>query len=807
MRNKLFLLVLLLSPFALISQEYAITGRVNDSLTREPLAFVNIVINDGRYGGITDIDGRFTLTSAVPVKVLGFSYVGYRPFRAEVQPGAHNIRIFLTRNETELSEVLIIAGENPAHRIIRNAVEMRHVNNPRNIKSYAYTSYDKMIFSINADSLRRNDSVSPDSGDIRLLRVIDKHHLFMMESVAEHKYLFPDRNHDKIIATRISGLKDPLFIFLISQMQSASFYDELINITGTNYINPLSPDSENRYYFSLQDTIYGNRPGDTTFVISFKPKPGRNFEGMKGVLYINNYLWAIQNVIAEPFRPDESFAMRIQQMYELIDGKQWFPVQLNTDVTFNSVKLNKTKPLGIGKSYRRDIQLDAVVVKRDLANIAVEVSQDASRQDEAFWNRYRIDSLTTRELNTYRVIDSLGKANRFDTKARGLTALLSGWLPMGYLELDLNRLFRYNKYEGLYLGLGLHTSDRISKFIKVGGYAGYGFSDKEIKYGTDLLLRFHRYDHLTLGVRYAYDLEESAGTRFFDDNVSVFSSLNFRNFYISRMDRTETAEAMLRFRMLRYVQAGLGVARTRKEPAYTYAWQQNESDPVVLTSDHTFGKIIAGFRFAYGEKLIQDAQSQVSLGTVFPVVWVQYTGSRKGMLDGQFEYNRMDFKLRYSFYRRFFGKTTISLVAGAIDNPAPCSELLNGYGSSGKEFSLYSSAGFATMKAEEFLNDRFAALFVLHSFGKLLYRSEFFEPELAVAFNAGAGSLRETWRHRYAGFNTMEKGYYEGGVLINNLLKSNFSGLGLAVFYRAGPYSYRLFEKNLSIKLTLNYTF
>lgn len=805
MLNKLFIFVLLLWSPALFPQGYIIHGMVNDSLTREPLAFVNIVMNDGKHGGVTDIDGRFRLLSEEPVRKLSFSYVGYQPLSTLVNQEDESLRILMSKLEVELSEVLIVAGENPAHRIIRSAVEMRDINNPANIKSFAYTSYDKMIFTINTDSLRKSDTTPVDSADIRLLRIVERQHLFMMESVAEHKFLFPGRHHDKIIATRISGLKDPLFVFLISQMQSASFYDDPINIIGTNYMNPVSPGSENRYFFALQDTMYGLQAEDTTYIISFKPRPDRNFDGMKGLLYINNHLWAIKNVIAEPARPDESFEMRIQQMYDLIDGKQWFPVQLNTDITFNNIKLNKSRPVGIGKSYRRDIQLGAEVVKRDIANIAVEVTPEASQQDDAFWGRYRIDSLTSRELNTYRVIDSLGKANRFDARVKGFTALVSGQLPMGYLELDLKRLFRYSQYEGFYAGVGLHSSDKFSRFIKFGGYIGYGFRDQEIKYGYDLLFRFHRYNHLTLGVRYAYDLEEAAGTRFFDDDLAAFTPSTYRNFYISRMDRTETAEAMLRFRMLRYVQAGVGIAQSRKRAAYDYAWLASDSDPAVLTSDHTFGKILAGLRFAYGEKLIQNAHSQASLGTSFPVLWLQYTGSRHGFLDGQFNYNRADIKLKYSFYTRFIGKTTVILTGGAIDNPAPYSELLNGYGSLGEKFPVYSPAGFATMRAEEFLNDRFGAIFITHSFGKLLYRSGFFEPELALAFNAGVGRLKEPWRHRYADFKTMEKGYYEGGILIDNLLKSSFSGIGLAVFYRAGPYSYSSPGKNLAVKLTINY--
>ena len=46
------------------------------------------------------------------------------------------------------------------------------------------------------------------------------------------------------------------------------------------------------------------------------------------MLYINTNGYAIQNVIAEP--NDKSFIhLKIEQRYQQVEGKQWFPEQLN----------------------------------------------------------------------------------------------------------------------------------------------------------------------------------------------------------------------------------------------------------------------------------------------------------------------------------------------------------------------------------------------------------------------------------------------------------------------------------------------
>ena len=59
---------------------YLVSGRVIDFKTKEPLAFVNMVINsNNNTGGTTDIDGKFSLRSPKPVRSILLSYVGYEP--------------------------------------------------------------------------------------------------------------------------------------------------------------------------------------------------------------------------------------------------------------------------------------------------------------------------------------------------------------------------------------------------------------------------------------------------------------------------------------------------------------------------------------------------------------------------------------------------------------------------------------------------------------------------------------------------------------------------------------------------------
>ena len=87
----------------------------------------------------------------------------------------------------------------------------------------------------------------------------------------------PDRNYENVKANRISGFQDPIFVFLVSQVQSTSFYREFFQILDKSYINPISNGSENKYIFIIEDTLY-TESMDTVFIISYRPRPNTNFD-------------------------------------------------------------------------------------------------------------------------------------------------------------------------------------------------------------------------------------------------------------------------------------------------------------------------------------------------------------------------------------------------------------------------------------------------------------------------------------------------------------------------------------------------
>ena len=793
------------------AQTVIVKGVVKDKKSKSPLAFVNITTTDGSRGATTDIDGKFKFRISEESCCLKLTYVGYETQEYSIKPSREFQQIFLKEKAYDLSEVEIFPGVNPAHRIIHNVIDNRDLNNPEKLKSFTYTSYDKMNVTVDADSLLLQDSTLLDSSEMKMRKFLEKQDIFIMETVTERKYMAPDLNQETVLATRVSGLKDPVMAFMISQLQSTSFYNELISIAGKHYINPISKGSTKKYFFLIEDTTY-TVENDTVFIISYRPMRNTKFDGMKGFLSINSKQWAIQNVKAEPPQDSMGIVIKIQQAYEFMQG-HWFPVQLNTDVIFTQMQASTGKKsyqlVGRGRSYIRDIDLAADLKKREFGYHEVEIESDATKKKGEFWKEYRVDSLTEREIETYRIMDSIGKAQNFDKMASTFQTLLIGKIPFWIFNVNLGQVIHYNAYEGLYLGLGLQTNDRFSKRLTLGGFWGYGFKDEKTKYGGDLSIKVHKRSESVIRLEAYNKVTTSGGVEFFDDRFQAWKAQNFYKFFIRRMNPTIGGEIAYSFRLkpMRDFKWNLGFLIQNKEAYENYYFGTANEDIIHGKTEFNFTEIQFGFRFAYRERIIETTKGQISLGSKYPVVYLNYTRGITGVLNGEFAFDRFDLKVEGSKYIKYLGDFSFRLMAGIILGELPASNLYDGNGTY-RDFALYAPFSFGTMRTNEFMSDKYVSLFLSHNFGKLLFKEgKLFNPQFMLITNIAFGSLNYPENHHNYDFNTLEKGYYESGFLIRKMLDFSIYDIGVGVMYRYGPYGFDSVSKNFAYKISLFYGF
>ncbi|AKD02662.1 DUF5686 domain-containing protein [Pontibacter korlensis] len=787
-----------------MAQVQQVQGTVRDAATSERLPFVSIVANEGETGTTTNLEGEYHLRHQRPIYSLRFSYVGYLP--QTIRPDSvESINVQLQPTAARLQEVVVLgSGENPVHRIIRLATQHREQHRLQNLDSYTCRTYNKFILTANdvgEQELRDTLQLSRrDSAYLKMRNLLSKQHLFLLESVTDYAFLKPNLTKETVLATRVSGLQQPSFGVVAAEAREFSVYDDLPVFFGKRYLSPISPGSTRKYNFVLQETLV--QGADTVFVISFKPEQGKNFEGLEGLLYINSSGWAVQNVLAQSAGNDDKRNIQLQQQYERVGAQQqWFPRELDVELTIPQLSLNGHQPYAHMRTYVTNINLNPNLRRSEFGVVALKHAPDAHRQPDSFFQAYRPDSLTQLEQRTYERLDSVGRAQKLDRTVRTLEYLMSKQIPVGPVSLNLRHLLRLSDFEGLRLGLGLRTNNRLSERFQVGGYWGYGFKDDEAKYGADASVILWQPMALQLKAIYFEDVLETGGRRLvFEEGSGLLGSL--RRALLEDMDYTTHKSIALQGRVLRYLQANAQLRQ--EERRSTLLEQEGQSLPTFHLSE-----AVLGLRYAPGEKYMQQFNRLVPLSRQeHPVLWLQYTRGLDGFLDGDYGYDKYDLRLEALLRHRTFGESNIILAGGWITGNAPLVSRYNGYGSFNPEYKVYTGEGFETLQPYEFFSDRYGALFFSQNFGKRLLNTRFFAPDLVAVTNIGIGSLEEPLQEATElQLNSMRKGFFESGLMLNNIISSPFSGVGVGAFYRYGPYALDEDKDNLRIKLTISLLF
>lgn len=409
------------------------------------------------------------------------------------------------------------------------------------------------------------------------------------------------------------------------------------------------------------------------------------------------------------------------------------------------------------------------------------------------------DSLLSGRSDVYHYIDSVMHNDQYGQMKKREEILLSGEIEMGWFSLDMNHVKRFNQFEGFYLGLGGHTNNKLSRYVSIGGYAGYGFKDKKTKYGANISLMPDKGQHFTIDAAYSYDTRESGGTQFFDENAGKLDPSSFRFFYINKMNYEQKMNLSFSY---------------KQNNAFFYgAFQRRIIDPgydisngikVLLPDQYNVSGVVAGIRFSPGQKyplLNNDPDSEQPL---WPVLWLQVTRGIPGMFNSTYNYNRFEGKLQLTHSFREGGRSSLQVVANLLQGTAPYFEYFNCRGTYGN-FGIYAPGSFVTMHPDEFMVDRSMSFFFTHTFGYLFKHTEIFNPNPVWVFNYGFGKLQNDPSYYFLPVKDMHNGFAETGLQINNLLDLGFYGVGVGAYYRLGAYSNATVKDNLVFKIVISF--
>lgn len=517
--------------WAAIAHAQSLKGKIVDASTRQPIAFAVVALPDGSSATLSSIEGDFELKIPKNLPYVKVSQLGYKPVAAELPL---NGPIYLQANITKLREVEILPGRNPADVIIEQVIKHREEHNPENLPAFKYQGYSKFVCALkqNADAkssgIKEKKSFNTDSM-----------YLFLSEALTEKIYKRPGKVKERVIAARVSGLQHHSFSILASQIQSFSFYNDLTSIDQKAYINPIKEGTFKRYFFNLLDTLYNQQ--DTTFIISFAPKRNAHFEALKGTLYINKADFAIKAVNAYPADTSAALSIKITQLYEKVNGRTWFPSQLNSQVSFKLESTNPATFIMQGKTYLKYVDLHPNLVFVKFDDIVLNDSSMEAAYAEKILDTARIQNLNRVEKNSYYTIDSLGEKIKLDKQLFVIKTIATGSIPYKKLDFLLPYILDYNRYEGLRLGLGLESNEKLLKKLKLGAYVAYGLKDNGLKYGTWLRIPLQDRLRTELKLTYKHDVQEPASNQFLRIN-GLLGSEAYRKYLTYRMDHIDQIE-------------------------------------------------------------------------------------------------------------------------------------------------------------------------------------------------------------------------------------------------------------------------
>lgn len=779
-------------------------GVVRDANTKETLPFVNVLTSGQTAIATSGIDGKFSI-AARPGETLHFSYVGYESLSLHLSQRADNfLNIELKVSVLELSAVEIYAGENPAFAIVRKVIANRKTNDPENLNAFSYEAYHK--FYATTDGVFDTAELKTSGG-----KFLSTHHLFMNETYSARKVLKPNHDEEIVLGNRMSGVKDPFFAILATNFQPFTFYNNHIRILDKNYLNPVTPGTFDRYDFEIADTIVSS--SDSTFLITFEPLPGKSFEGMKGVLYINTNGYAIEHVLASPADPKTLIDVRIQQKYIRI-GETWFPSQLNTEFVLKELQLVNHRVKYVHRSYLSKQEIDPLLVRKDFGAVNLSFAPNANNRDETFWHDHRLDSLSFREASTYAFYDSM-PARRLATLNSLIKigeAVASGKFQVGKFYLPMNHLIRVNEYEDFRFGLGIQTSEKISNAFVLDAYAAYGVRDKGFKYSFSFQVNIFRPKEIFLKIAYAKDVFEPGASDFIATPAALSGPETLRNWVTSRMDSVTRLNAQLHFRPFPFSMMTLFASREERKPTYAYIYQP---EAAALT---TFGIDEVGIRarYAFGESYTQIRNTRILTGYKYPHVNLKMSRSFGYDKTQAVGFSKIELKADHQSVMRVLGRLTLQLHAGLLDGSAPYPYLFNGKGTNTFSFDLNSFVVpnyFQTMGVYEFASDRFVNFFIHHHFGRIVGTTfRYFRPELSIVQSSGYGRIGHPEQHTGVLVKSYEKGFFESGIVLSNILRFRYLnvayvGLGGGAFYRYGNYSLSRKSDNFAYKINVNFTF
>ncbi len=713
-----------------------INGVITDSITGEPMSYVNVYLKGSNKGAITDDEGKFSLATNANFTSLQISSMGYNTKDVFVEKGTTNdITVRMSPSATVLQEVVVTTKHkekyskknNPAVELMEKIRKAYPNFDPKNHDYFNYDKYEKMVFALNDFSpeqkknwLTKKFSFIFDFCDTS--EVSGKPILPISVKEKASKVIYrknPEAQKEVIEGFKRSGIdevfdEESIQRFMEDVFREIDIYQNDITLMQNRFVSPLSNIASNYYKFYLNDTVPIN--GQKHIELTFAPHNPESF-GFNGRLYValGDSSYFISKVVMQvPKAINLNYVKNIYVVQNYVKAEDGSRLKISDDMTVEFEIIPGTQ----GLYARRQTGYRNFVF--DLPDEENEKYYDkdgkqfytdyASIQPEQFWRDNRQVPIKENEQSMKKLLSKLREVPAFYWTEKVVVALVTGYVKTGKnSKFDIgpiNTFISANTAEGARFRLGGMTTANLSKHLFARGYVAYGTRDKKFKYEGELEYSFNEKKYHSrefpinsVKLYHQYDIDQIGQHYLFT---------NMDNIFLSWKRQPDTKITYRRLSTIDYkleLKGGfsfdVGLKHEIVEPSRWLPFEDGYGN--VLKRFNT-AAITATLRYAPGETFYQTKTDRIPINMDAPVFQLTHEYGPKGFLGSKFVVNKTEFSVSKRFWFSSFGYTDIMLKAGKVWSQVYYPSLM--WPNVNLSYTIQPES-FTLMNAMEFANDQY----------------------------------------------------------------------------------------------------
>ncbi len=722
----------------LFAQVKVIKGKIVDEQSEEPIPFANLILKGTSIGTPSDFDGNYRIEAIQLTDSMIASCIGYESKHIAINKniGLQTLEIRLRQTATNLSEVIIVAGENPAWEILRKIIKNKSKNDCRNLDQYQYQSYTRSELDIDkiASSLKKSKLTGKAANAIDKITKIANEDgkqvlpVFLSEAVSNFYYnANPLKTKEIILKSKVTGVgideNSILNQFVGQGVQNFNFYNNYITILNKDIASPITDAWKLAYKYYLIDSVLISEREN--YLIEFKPRNKQDLAFI-GKLWIDKQTYALTQIdITLDKTANINFVEKIkmQQEFVFVDNYAWLPAKgrLVMDIS----QLQKYSSGILVKSNVTNRSFDVVnVVPKSFFDKPFDQT-DTTDAPEEYWENARPTALTEMEKLAIEKIDTIKNLPIVKSWSNAINILVNGYVPLTKgIELGpWQYAYAFNSFEGHRFRIGFKTNSFFSKTWFIQNYIAYSTKDPfplKGKIEVTKVLAFEKYKDISFkAVREAEQIGVNP-----DDILNFNSGLSYALFgAFARYGRFARPYYLNDFELTHNNEPAQGLslkfsARVRKLDTYfPFAYNLNNGN---IAKNIASNELTFQIRYApgeYSEHSRNNIKRNYTLDRDKPIYTLRYTYGTK-VFGADFEFH----KLLASFIKTqrvgLLGRARIEFYAGYIPNTIPYPFLFVHQGNSSP---IMIDASYNLMDFFEFINDKYISTRLYHDFEGLFF--------------------------------------------------------------------------------------